>query len=151
MSVRQVGAAVSRTDDAATKTSSDASITAERTASATLTNKTLTSPTITDYVETVTIIGSTGTSKTIGLSTGTVQTATLTGNCTFTMPTAVAGKSFVLILKTGAGSFTGTFTSVKWPTAGAPTITVTASSMDLLTFVSDGTDWYGSYAQGYTP
>lgn len=117
----------------------------------TLTAKTLTNPTLNNYTDGVVAIGNTGTAKTIDLTNGTVQTATLTGNCTFTMPTATAGKSFVLYLKTGAGSFTATFTGVKWPTAGAPTITATASKMDILTFFADGTNWYGSAIQGFTP
>lgn len=117
----------------------------------TLTAKTLTNPTLNNYTDGVVAIGNTGTAKTIDLTNGTVQTATLTGNCTFTMPTPTAGKSFVLYLKTGAGSFTATFTSVKWPTAGAPTITTTASKMDILTFFADGTNWYGSAIQGFTP
>jgi hypothetical protein len=128
----------------------------------TLTNKTLTSPavttgaltnpTVTDYVESVVAIGNTGTSQTIALTSGTVQTATLTGNCTFTMPTATAGKSFILLLKQdGTGSRTATFTGVKFNAAGAPTITATANKMDILTFVADGTNWYGSISQGYTP
>jgi hypothetical protein len=128
----------------------------------TLTNKTLTSPavttgtltnpTVTDYVESVVAIGNTGTSKTIALTSGTVQTATLTGNCTFTMPTATAGKSFILLLRQDAtGSRTATFTDVKFNAAGAPTITATANKMDILTFVADGTNWYGSISQGYTP
>jgi hypothetical protein len=69
------------------------------------------------------------------------------------MPTATAGKSFVLLLKQAAatGNGTATFTSVKFPASGAPTITATAGKMDILTFVADGTNWYGSYTQGYTP
>jgi len=121
----------------------------------TLSNKTLTNPTVTNYVESVVAIGTVTTSNTIALTNGTVQTATLTAStaCTFTMPTAVAGKSFVLLLKQAAstGNGTATFTSVKWGTAGAPTITATAGKMDILTFISDGTNWYGSIAQGYTP
>ena len=117
--------------------------------SETLTNKTLTNPTVTNYVETLYAIGNSSTAVTIALTNGTVQTCTLTGNCTFTMPTATAGKSFILILSTGAGSFTGTFTSVKWPSNTAPTITTTASRWDILTFVSDGTNWYGNSAQAY--
>lgn len=109
----------------------------------------LNNPTVTNYTESTVVIGNTGTSQTISLTNGTVQTATLTGNCTFTMPTATAGKSFILILSTGAGSYTATFTSVKWPNNTAPTITTTASRWDILTFVSDGTNWYGNYAQAY--
>ena len=102
-----------------------------------------------DYIEGVVAIGNSATAKTISLANGTVQTVTLTGNCTFTMPTAVAGKSFTVILSTGAGSFTSTFTSVKWPNNTAPTITTTASRWDILSFISDGTNWYGNFAQAY--
>ena len=101
------------------------------------------------YTEGVVAIGNSTTAQTISLTNGTLQTCTLTGNCTFTMPTVSAGKSFILILSTGAGSFTAIFTSVKWPGGTAPTITTTASRWDILTFVSDGTNWYGNSAQAY--
>ena len=119
------------------------------------TSPTVNNPTITNYVESVVSIGTVTTASTLSLTNGTVQTATLTAStaCTFTMPTATAGKSFILLLKQAAttGNGTATFTSVKWGTAGAPTITATAGKMDILTFVADGTNWYGSIAQGYTP
>ena len=121
----------------------------------TLTNKTATNPTITNYTESVVAIGTVTTASTIALTGGTVQTATLTAStaCTFTMPTAVAGKSFVLLLKQAAstGNGTATFTGVKWGSTGTPTITATAGKMDILTFISDGANWYGSVAQGFTP
>jgi hypothetical protein len=124
-------------------------------ATQTLTNKTITNPTVTNYVESVVAIGTVTSTNTIALTNGTVQTATLTAStaCTFTMPANVAGKSFVLLLKQAAstGNGTATFTSVKWGTAGAPTITAAAGKMDILTFIADGTNWYGSIAQGYTP
>ena len=113
------------------------------------TNKTLTNPTVTNYLESVVAIGNSSTSQTLALTNGTVQTVTMTGNCTFTMPTATAGKSFVLIVSSGAGGFTGTFTSVKWPNNGAPTLTTTASRWDILTFFADGTNWYGTFAQAF--
>jgi len=116
-----------------------------------LTNKTLTNPTVTNYVESVVAIGNSGTSQTLSLTSGTVQTVTMTGNCTFTMPTATAGKSFILIAtQDGTGSRTATFTSVKWPAGTAPTLTTTATTgRDILTFVADGTNWYGTYAQAF--
>lgn len=114
-----------------------------------------TNPTITSYIESVVAVGTVTTTSTLSLTSGTVQTATLTAStaCTFTMPTATAGKSFVLLLKQAAstGNGTATFTSVKFGTAGAPTITAAAGKMDILSFVTDGTNWYGSIAQGYTP
>jgi hypothetical protein len=121
----------------------------------TLSGKTLTNPTVNSYVEGVVAIGTVTTTSTIDLTNGTLQTATLTAStaCTFTMPTATAGKSFTLLLKQAAstGNGTATFTSVKWNGSGAPTITATAGKMDILTFFSDGTNWYGSYIQGFTP
>lgn len=125
------------------------------TGSETLSNKTLSNPTVTNYVESVVAIGTVTTASTISLTNGTVQTATLTAStaCTFTMPTATAGKSFILLLKQAAvtGNGTATFTGVKWGASGAPTITATAGKMDILSFVADGTNWYGNAVQGYTP
>ena len=125
------------------------------TATQTLTNKTLTNPTVNNYTEGVVAIGTVTTTNTLSLTSGTVQTATLTAStaCTFTMPTATAGKSFILLLKQAAttGNGTATFTSVKFNSFGAPVITATAGKMDILTFVADGTNWYGTYSQGYTP
>ena len=119
------------------------------------TSPTVNNPTVTNYVESVVAIGTVTSSSTLSLTSGTVQTATLTAStaCTFTMPTATAGKSFVLLLKQAAttGNGTATFTSVKFGTAGAPTITAAAGKMDILTFIADGTNWYGSIAQGFTP
>ena len=122
-----------------------------------ITNKTLTGATIKGYTESTvaaTITGG-GVACTLSLANGTVQTATLTAStaCTFTMPTVTAGKSFTLLLKQAAstGNGTATFTGVKWSAAGAPTITATAGKMDILTFIADGINWYGSYTQGFTP
>jgi len=117
----------------------------------TLTNKTLTNPTVTNYVESVVAIGNSGTTQTLSLTNGTVQTVTMTGNCTFTMPTATAGKSFILICtQDGTGSRTATFTSVKFPSGTAPTLTTTATTgVDILTFVANGTSWFGTYAQAF--
>ena len=111
--------------------------------------------TLAAYTETITSSGTVGASATLSIALGTVLTATLTTAtpCTFTMPTATAGKSFLLLLKQpAAGSATtATFTGVKWGYSGAPVITATVGKMDILTFVSDGTNWYGSAVQGYTP
>ena len=101
------------------------------------------------FTESVVAIGNSSTSQTISLTSGTVQTCTLTGNCTFTMPTATAGKSFSLFLNTGSGGFTATFTGVRWSDSTPPTITSTASKVDLLSFISDGSFWYGSFSQNY--
>lgn len=124
------------------------------------TSPTLTTPTVSGYTESVVALGTVTTTATIAITAGTVITATLTAStaCTFTLPSvSTAGKSFILLLKQAAttGAGTGTFVTspagfIKWGTAGAPTITSTAGKLDILTFVSDGTNWYGSAAQGYT-
>ena len=115
------------------------------------TSPTINNPTVTNYVESVVAIGNSGTSQTLSLTNGTVQTVTMTGNCTFTMPTATAGKSFILICtQDGTGSRTAVFTSVKFPGGTAPTLTTTATTgVDILTFVSNGTSWFGTYAQAF--
>ena len=93
-------------------------------------------------------VGNSGTSTTLALTTGSVQTVTLSGNCTFTMPTATAGASITLILTQG-GTFTATFTGVLWSGGTAPTITATSNKRDILVFVSDGTSWFGTAAQNF--
>ena len=67
------------------------------------------------------------------------------------MPTATAGKSFILIVTQAAttGNGTAVFTSVKFPGGTAPTITATAGAIDILTFVANGTSWFGTYAQAF--
>jgi hypothetical protein len=115
------------------------------------TSPTINNPTVTNYVESVVAIGNSGTTQTLSLTSGTVQTVTMTGNCTFTMPTATAGKSFILICTQDAtGSRTAVFTSVKWAGGTAPTLTTTATTgVDILTFVANGTSWFGTYAQAF--
>jgi len=107
--------------------------------------------TLTNYTETAFSTNS-STAVTLALTNGTVQIVTLTGNATITMPPAVAGKSFTLLLKQDAtGSRTVTWATVSWPSATAPTITATANKMDKYIFISDGTYWYGATAgQNYT-
>ena len=118
----------------------------------TLTSSTSFTPTA--YTETIVASGTVGATATLAITAGTILTATLTSAtaCTFTMPTATAGKSFTLLLKQPASgtATTATFTSVKWGSIGAPTITATVGKMDILAFIADGTNWYGTASQGYT-
>jgi hypothetical protein len=111
--------------------------------------------TVAAYVETVVPITltSAGAVGTLVITAGTVLTATLSAGvpCTFAMPTSpVAGQSFILRLTQAATSMTtATFTGVKWPGGTAPTITATASAVDILSFVYIGTSWYGNAAQAF--
>jgi len=105
-----------------------------------------------DYAETVHAGGNTSTAVTLAETNGNVQTFTMTGNCTFTMPSGSglqAGASITLILtQDGTGSRTGAFTSVKWAGGTSPTLTTTATTgIDILTFYTfnGGASpvWYG--------
>jgi len=115
------------------------------------TTPSITTPVITGYTETAPAITNSSTAVTLSLSSGTVLSYTLTGNCTFTMPTATSGTSFILkLIQDGTGSRTATFTGVKWPSGTAPTITTTASTgLDILSFVCINSVWYGTYAQAF--
>lgn len=110
-----------------------------QTGTQTLTNKTLTSPllnapTITNYTETVRAVS--GTAVTIDLSLGTVTKVSTTGNCTITLPTAVAGKSYTVVVAYG-GTHTLTFaggTAIKWAGGTAPTPTSVNTKEDWYSF-----------------
>lgn len=149
-----VSSVAGRTGDI-TLTTTDVSGSVSLTGSETLTNKTLTNPTINGYTEGTLSLGTVGASATLSIADDSVIFATLTASTatTFTMPSVGAGKSFTLMLRQAAstGNGTATFTGVKWPTTGTPTVTATAGRMDIFSFFSDGTNWYGSVTQGYTP
>jgi hypothetical protein len=115
------------------------------------TSPTLTNPTITNYTET-SYTANSSTGITLALTNGTVQIITLTANTTITMPTAGAGKSFIMYLRQdGTGSRTVTWSTVNWAGGTAPTVTSTASKQDIYSFFSDGTSWYGvTVGQNYT-
>ena len=106
------------------------------------------------YTEAVVSNGTVTTTKTLSLASGSFQTVTLTAStaCTFTMPTATNGKSFILVVNQAAvtGGGTATFTSVDWGGAGTPTVTSTAGKMDIFSFVANNSKWYGTYSQGFT-
>ena len=104
------------------------------------------------YADTVYALGNTGTASTITLTNGNVFTATLTGNCTFTLsaPIATGASSFTLIL-TNDGTAGRT---VAWSggtflfPGGAATLsrTTTANATDIWAFFTPngGTTWYGN-------
>lgn len=96
-----------------------------------------------ETVETATL----STTKTIDLSSGNIKNYTLGASCTFTFPTATAGASFVMVLaQDGTGSRTTTWPSsstLKWAAGSAPTLSTAASKVDILTFLSVNSVWYG--------
>ena len=102
------------------------------------------------YADTVTALGNTGTAINVDVTSGGVFTATLTGNCTFTLryPVSSGASSFVLILTNDATpgrtvAFSGgTF---KYPD-GSVTRTTTANATDIWFFMTPdgGTTYYVS-------
>ena len=104
--------------------------------------------TFTKVVETAVALGNTGTAITINLSSGTLFTATLTGNCTFTISNPTGVSSFVLVLTNDATAgrsvaFSGgTF---RYPN-GSVARTTTANATDIWFFFTPngGTTWYVS-------
>jgi len=97
-------------------------------------------------IENVNTVATSGSAVTLpDVTTATVHVVTLTANCTFTFPTAAAGKSFTLILQQDStGSRTATWpVNTKWPGGVAPTLTTTANAVDYLTFLSPATTWNG--------
>jgi len=117
------------------------------------TSPSISTPTINGYVEGNTSLGVVGASATLSIASSTVLTATLTAGTatTFTMPAAAAGKAFTLYLKQPASGAVGsaTFTGVKWQNDAAPIITQLNGRLDILPFVSDGVNWYGSSVQNF--
>ena len=123
-------------------------------AALTMANNTVLSPT--GIQENLIALGTLGTTQTLNIANGTVITATLsTGATAFTLPTPATGKSFLIYLTqnatpTGSATWSSPSGSLKWPYGGsAPTITTSAGKVDILSFASDGTNWYASYLQNY--
>jgi hypothetical protein len=118
----------------------------------TMTSPVLNTPVIQGFTEATTTT-SVSTAYTFVITASTQFLITLTANttCTFTMPAASTTNSFTVQLRQPAATGNGaaSFGGVRWPTNGLPTITTTAGRMDIINFLSDGTNWYGSYVQGY--
>jgi hypothetical protein len=78
---------------------------------------------------------------------GQVATVTLGGNRTIAAPTNLKVGTYILhVIQDGTGSRTLTWNSVfKWTAGVAPPLTTTANARDVFSFVSDGTNLYGSF------
>ena len=84
------------------------------------------------------------------LATQQVAIVTLGGNRTLAAPTnQQAGGVYTLVVKQdGTGGHTLSFNSVyKFPSAQAPVITTAPNSVDIISFISDGTNMLGSFVQ----
>jgi hypothetical protein len=113
-------------------------------------DQTMQRPVMKDYGETLSTNVTSGAAATLDLVNGNVFDLTLTANCTITLsnpPASGTAGSFTLIARQdGTGSRIITWpVSVKWAGGTAPTLTTTASAVDILTFstVDGGSNWFG--------
>ena len=103
------------------------------------------------YNETYAAVTSSTNATTVNCETGNSFMHTLTENTTFTFsnpPASGTAYSFSIeiIQDASASGFTVTWpASVDWPSATAPTLTATASAVDVFVFTTrdGGTTWYG--------
>ena len=100
--------------------------------------------------------GNSGAAIALSLANGNVQKITLTANTTITLTSPASGvmrSLTLLVFQDATGSRTITWPgTVKWGNAGAPTLTTTASKMDMISLftVDGGTNWYGALgAKGF--
>lgn len=95
-------------------------------------------------------IGSSGSTKTIDFKTGRCQTLTLTADCTLTFSNPVAGERYDLIVTQDSTPRAITWpASVKWPGGSAPTLSSGSGKKDVISFLYDGTNYFGTFAQNY--
>ena len=105
----------------------------------------------TSYNESYVAVTSSGAATTVNCEQGNTFSHTLTENTTFTFSNPPAtgtaySMSVEIIQDAGASGYTVTWpTSVDFPAATAPTLTATASAVDVFVFTTrdGGTTWYG--------
>ena len=138
-------------------------------ATQTLTNKTLTSPIITGPTITGTIGGNPtitkptvnglvgafttdtdGTTITFDMSASNVHTVTLGGNRTLAVSNTSTGQAFIIrLIQDGTGNRTVTwFSTIKWAGGSVPTLTTTANKIDVLGFITTGSNTYDGFIVG---
>jgi hypothetical protein len=108
----------------------------------------------TSYNETFVAVTSTTNAVTVNSEAGNNFSHTLTENTTFTFSNPPAtgtayGFTLKIIQDSGASGYTVTWpASIDWPSATAPTLTATASAVDVFVFYThdSGTTWYGFVA-----
>lgn len=77
---------------------------------------------------------------------------TLTANATLSAPTnMVAGGTYSLrVIQDSTGSRTLAYNSVfKWPGGSTPTLSTAPNAIDIITFISDGTNMYGAIQKAF--
>jgi len=95
--------------------------------------------------------GTASTDSTINWSSGNEHRLVLGANITLTFSNGVTGGRYVLLLvQDSTGSRTVTWPgAVKWGNAGVSTLSTTGSTVDLFTFLFDGTNYFGNASLGF--
>lgn len=116
----------------------------------TATNVLATDMTMKQFSETVNTVGNTSGSVTIDQNLGSIHTLTLTGAITqLAFSNLATGESGVLVLtQDGTGSHTFASTNMIFA-GGAPTLTTAGGSIDVISYVSDGTNVLASFSGDY--
>jgi len=96
------------------------------------------------------VTASDGATVTFDLADGNVQQVTLGGNRTLALSNVAVGQRFVIrLIQDGTGSRTVTwFTTIKWVGGSAPTLTTTASKIDVFGFICTSAGNYEGYIIG---
>ena len=79
----------------------------------------------------------------VSWSSGSVYWLSLNDNTTLTFSGAVEGQSLTLFVKQNVGSKAITWPTISWPSATAPTLTLTAGKTDIISLVYLGGVYYG--------
>jgi len=106
------------------------------------------------YIEAISTLTS-GSTITVDCATSSVKKVTLTASTGFVITSLPTGGTVTLIItQDGTGARTATFgtdtsTAVKFP-GGAPTLTGSPGSIDIVTVFNDGTNYLGNIIKNYT-
>jgi len=92
-----------------------------------------------------------GATITVNWNNSNVQSVTMAGNRTYVFNNPKDGARYSIIIKQDAvGSRTATWpATVKWAGGVAPVLTVTANKYDIVTFIWDGANYYGTAALNF--
>jgi hypothetical protein len=103
------------------------------------------------YKLTMPVATSASSTTNLDLSTGNIFTINLVANIsTFNLTNPVVGTYLLKFVQDATGSRTVAF-PVAWKWAGgiAPTLTLTASKLDIVTLIYDGTNYYATIVKNF--
>jgi hypothetical protein len=97
----------------------------------------------------------TGATATIDLNTGNVQvldlSAAAAGDVTVTLSNMLTGGSYVVkVIQHATVPVNVIFTGVLWSSGTAPTISIGANAIDIISLIYDGSTMYGTYVQDFS-